>query len=73
MSSDDDVGTYASRSGCFEYLHKPFSPDQLHAAVARAIADSPAVSSSQAAVVPPAKDSASDSPDNGNGNGNAQN
>jgi DNA-binding NtrC family response regulator len=47
MSSDDDVGTYAMRAGCFEYLHKPFSPDQLHAAVTRAMADSPAVSSSQ--------------------------
>src|SRR5439155_26405441 len=33
MSSDDDVSTHAVRSGCFEYLHKPFSPDQLHAAV----------------------------------------
>jgi DNA-binding NtrC family response regulator len=68
MSSDDDVSAYASRSGCFEYLHKPFSPDQLHAAVARAIADSPAVSSSQAALVPAAdQNTASDTPDNGNG------
>lgn len=73
MSSDDDVSAHASRSGCSEYLHKPFSPDQLHAAVARAIADSPAVSSSQAAAVPLAEDNASDSPDNGNGNGHEQN
>jgi DNA-binding NtrC family response regulator len=67
MSSDDDVAAHASRTGCFEYLHKPFSPDQLHAAVARATADSPAVSSSQAAMVPLEKNGASDGADNGNG------
>jgi DNA-binding NtrC family response regulator len=60
MSSDDEVGAHASRSGCFEYLHKPFSPDQLHAAVARAMADSPAVSSSQASLVSFSGDGAAD-------------
>jgi DNA-binding NtrC family response regulator len=47
MSSDDEVGTKSLRSGFFEYLHKPFSPDQLHAAISRAAADSPAVSANQ--------------------------
>jgi DNA-binding NtrC family response regulator len=51
MSSDDEVGAHAVRAGCIEYLHKPFSPDQLHAAVSRATADNPAVSSSQAPMV----------------------
>jgi two-component system CheB/CheR fusion protein len=52
MSSDDNVGSHAIRGAFFEYLHKPFSPDQLHAAVNRALADSPAVSSDrQAALV----------------------
>jgi DNA-binding NtrC family response regulator len=45
MSSDDDVALYASRAGCAEYLHKPFSPDQLQAAVNRVMADSPEISS----------------------------
>jgi DNA-binding NtrC family response regulator len=65
MSSDDDVGAHAVRSGCFEYLHKPFSPDQLHAAVARAMADNPAVSSSQAAAVQVPDPATADGPDNG--------
>jgi DNA-binding NtrC family response regulator len=65
MSSDDEVGAHASRSGCFEYLHKPFSPDQLHAAVARAMADNPAVSSSQAAAVPVPDPASADGSDDG--------
>jgi DNA-binding NtrC family response regulator len=51
MSSDDDVSVHAARSGFCEYLHKPFSPDQLHAALTRAMADSPAVSSDKAPAV----------------------
>jgi DNA-binding NtrC family response regulator len=51
MSSDDDVGTYAARGGCVEYLHKPFSPDQLHAALSRALADGPDISSDHAPLV----------------------
>jgi two-component system CheB/CheR fusion protein len=53
MSSDDNVGNHAMRGTFFEYLRKPFNPDQLHAAVNRALADNPAVSSDrQAALVP---------------------
>jgi DNA-binding NtrC family response regulator len=57
MSSDDNVRGHAARGAFFEYLRKPFSPDQLHAAVNRALADSPAVSSDrQAALVPSVPD-----------------
>jgi DNA-binding NtrC family response regulator len=53
MSSDDDVALHATRAGCAEYLHKPFSPDQLQAAVNRVMADSPEISSErQAPLVP---------------------
>jgi DNA-binding NtrC family response regulator len=67
MSSDDEVGTYSVRGGFFEYLHKPFSPDLLHAAINRAAADSPTISATQQpAMVPeqPTKAAARDG-DNG--------
>jgi two-component system CheB/CheR fusion protein len=72
MSSDDNVGTHAMRGAFFEYLRKPFSPDQLHAAVNRALADSPAVSSDrQAALVPSLPgEQAMTGDDDGKGDGN---
>ena len=53
MSSDDEVGSRSLQGGFFEYLHKPFSPDQLHAAIARATAEDPAVSASQQPAIVP--------------------
>jgi DNA-binding NtrC family response regulator len=50
MSSDDDVALYAVRAGMIEYLHKPFSPDQLHAGINRALAEAPSVSAEAPAV-----------------------
>jgi DNA-binding NtrC family response regulator len=64
MSSDDEVGAQSVSAGFTEYLHKPFSPDQLHAAIARAVSDSPAVSTSQQPAVVPT-DEPSLQPDRG--------
>jgi DNA-binding NarL/FixJ family response regulator len=58
MSSDDEIIRHAVGSGCFEYLHKPFSPDQLHAALTRVLAAAPAVSATELQALVPATDDA---------------
>jgi DNA-binding NtrC family response regulator len=69
MSSDDEVGRHALRCGFFEYLRKPFSPDQLHAAVNRALTDRSATRppSVEPALPPPAVPALPDTSDNGEG------
>jgi DNA-binding NtrC family response regulator len=65
MSSDDEAGRYAVRAGCAEYLHKPFSPDQLHAALSRALAAPPRVSASLGVVTTLPTPAIPEAPDDG--------